>query len=257
VALAFAEAGAAVTVAARSLDQVQETADQIASAGGRALALAVDVADRGAVEGMVAATERQLGPVDVLVNNAGVLGPLGPLWETDPDEWQRGIDVNLVGPYLCCRAVLPGMVARGHGRIINVSSFAGGRGYPYSSAYNTSKTALVRLAEALALETREHGISVFAINPGGVRTTMSNDVFDDDEKDKWLGFRALPEAIWVPADRPAQLCVVLAAGKADRLSGRFFGGYDQDEIDDLIRRADEVQQQDLYTLRRQTLVPVE
>src|SRR5579883_635119 len=122
IARALAAAGAAVTVVARSTDQVQETAALIGADGGKALPLTADVSDRGAVEQMVAETERRLGAADVLVNNAAIGGPIGPLWETDPDLWQSCLAINLTGPYLCCRAVLPAMLARRRGCIINVAS---------------------------------------------------------------------------------------------------------------------------------------
>ena len=111
VAQALAHAGAAVAVIARSTDQLAETVNLIQEAGGRAVAFAGDVTDAGAVQQMVADVGDRLGPVDLLVNNAGVSGPVGPAWEVDAEEWWRCMDVNLRGPYLCARAVLPGMVA--------------------------------------------------------------------------------------------------------------------------------------------------
>jgi 3-oxoacyl-[acyl-carrier protein] reductase len=128
---------------------------------------------RQEVEGMVAAVEEAIGPVDLLVNNAGQFGPVGPLAATDPDDWWQVLEVNLRGPLYCARAVLPGMLARGHGRIVNVSSGAGFAAIPMLSAYVMSKTALYRLSENLAAETRGHGVMVFAIDPGLVRTAMS------------------------------------------------------------------------------------
>ena len=111
--------------------------------------------------------------MDLLVNNAGLAGPIGPTWETDPDDWWRCLEVNLRGPMLCSRAVLPGMIARGGGRIVNVASGAGTFAIPYLGAYVTSKTALIRFTEILALEAGQHGVKVFAIEPGTVRTAMA------------------------------------------------------------------------------------
>ena len=99
----------------------------IEGAGGRALAVPADVTDRAATERLVAEVADRLGPVDLLVNNAGANTVFGPLWEVDPDAWRRDFDTNLFGPMLCARAVLPGMVARGRGRIVNVASAAGDR----------------------------------------------------------------------------------------------------------------------------------
>src|SRR6516164_7791947 len=140
---------------------------------GGALAIRCDVTCRREVAGMAAAVEEALGPVDLLVNNAGRFGPVGPLAATDPDDWWQALEVNLRGPLYCTRAVLPGMLARGYGRIVNVSSGVGLTAIPMLSAYVVSKTALYRLSENLAAETREHGVTVFAIDPGLVRTAIS------------------------------------------------------------------------------------
>src|SRR5215470_5527648 len=122
IAQALAQQGAAVTVTARSGEQLAETVALITAAGGRAIAVAADVTDPPAVERVVTQTEQQLGPVDLLVNNAGVMGPIGPLWEAAPEEWWHAMAIHVYGPVLYCRAVVPGMVARRRGRIINVAS---------------------------------------------------------------------------------------------------------------------------------------
>ena len=134
IALALNDAGAAVAVCARSEDEVASVAGEIEGRGGRALAVRCDVTDRREVEGMVAAVEGALGLVDLLVNNAGRFGPVGPLAATDPDQWWQALEVNLRGPLYCTRAVLPGMLARGHGRIVNISSGVGLTAIPMLSA---------------------------------------------------------------------------------------------------------------------------
>ena len=146
-----------MAVVARSEDQLAETVRQITQLGSRAISVTADVSDPGAVERMVREVEKSLGSVDLLVNNAGLAGPIGPTWETDPDDWWRCLEVNLRGPMLCSRAVLPGMIARGGGRIVNVASGAGTFAIPYLGTYVTSKTALIRFTEILALETVSTG----------------------------------------------------------------------------------------------------
>jgi NAD(P)-dependent dehydrogenase (short-subunit alcohol dehydrogenase family) len=245
VAEALAAAGAAVMVTARSSDQLAETESCIEAAGGRVVALPTDVADPAAVAGLVAAAERRLGPIDLLVNNAGTSGTPGPLWEADPDEWWRCLEVNLRGPMLCARAVLPGMVARRRGRIVNVASSSATFAMPYLSAYFASKTALVRLTEVLALEAREHGVGVFALDPGSVRTAMSQASLGSPAGQRWLpGLADHPRIGPEPA---ARLCLRIAAGDADALSGRYISVHD--DLDALIRRAQQVSEGDLYTLR--------
>ena len=240
-----------MAVSARSQDQLDETVALIDRDGGRALAILADVTDRFSVEFMVAEAERRLGPIDLLVNNAGVAGPVGPLWENDPNDWRRCLDINVDGPFLCCRAVLPGMIARRHGRIINLTSGIGNRSYPYLSAHNVAKTAVTRLTETLADETREHGVSVFLMTPGLVQTGMPSEIGGSDAGKKWLpGFAANHAANAQPPDRAAALCLYLSAGKADVLSGPYINV--RDDVEDLVRRAPDIERDDLYALRLRT-----
>jgi NAD(P)-dependent dehydrogenase (short-subunit alcohol dehydrogenase family) len=186
IAAALARAGASVAVLARSAAQLDEVVSDITQAGGRAFACPADVTDRTAVESAVAAVGQTLGPIDLLVNNAGVGGPVGPLAEADPDEWWRCLEVNLRGPLLCSRAVLPGMLARGRGRILNGASGAGTRAIPNLSAYVTSKAALIRLTENIAAEVRGAGVRVFAVQPGTVRTAMAEAILHSEEARRLL-----------------------------------------------------------------------
>jgi len=252
-AAALAAAGASVAVLARSADQLAGTVAALEAAGGRAAAYPADVTDPAAVARAVAAAERELGPVDVLVNNAGVGTPIGPAWQVDPDAWWRSLEVNLRGPFLCARAVLPGMVARRSGRIINVSSGAGAVAIPYMSAYVTGKAALTRFTEALAAEAREHGVRAFAIEPGTVRTAMAEEALGTEDGRRWMPWfkRIFDEGRDVAPAYAAELVVLLASGRADRLSGRFISR--RDDVGALLARADEVERRELYALRVRTL----
>jgi NAD(P)-dependent dehydrogenase (short-subunit alcohol dehydrogenase family) len=253
VAQALAAAGARVAVVARSNAEIEETAALIAQAGGTARAFAADVTAADAVEGAVDAITRSLGPVDVLVNNAGVVKPFGPFWQTDLTEWWRGMEVNLRGPLQCTMAVLPAMLARRGGRIINVASNAGTMPTPYYTSYVTSKTALIRFTECLALETKAWGISVFAISPGTVRTAMSGYSLNSPEGQKWLPWfrRIFDEKIDVSAERPAKLVLELASGRTDALSGRYLSIYD--DLDAMVRSAATIEEKDLYSLKVEKL----
>jgi NADP-dependent 3-hydroxy acid dehydrogenase YdfG len=159
IALGAAQTGAQVAVTARSASELTETVELIQQAGGRALALLADVTDHHAVVRMVAAVESQLGPIDVLINSAGSFRALGNAAQVDPAEWWREVEINLRGPFLCSHVVLPGMMARRSGRIINVASAAGLQAIETVSAYGVSKAALIRLTEALAAETGPYGIT--------------------------------------------------------------------------------------------------
>jgi NAD(P)-dependent dehydrogenase (short-subunit alcohol dehydrogenase family) len=172
-AYALAQSGAQVVVVARSVAPLDETVAHIRMAGGTAAAMAADMTDWAAVSQVVATVEHQIGPIDVLINSAGIVSPLGPFWQVDPDEWWRSLEINVRSVFLGTRAVLPAMIARRRGRVLNLASAAGTVAIPYGSAYVTGKTAVIRLTETVAAETKAHGVQLFAIHPGNVRTAMT------------------------------------------------------------------------------------
>jgi NAD(P)-dependent dehydrogenase (short-subunit alcohol dehydrogenase family) len=249
IALGLAKAGSSVAVIARSEEQLAETARQITDLGSEAIPLPTDVTDPASVQRMVKEVERALGPVDLLVNNAGLAGPIGPTWEADPDDWWRCLEANLRGPMQCARALLPAMIARGRGRIVNVASGAGTFALPYLGAYVTSKTALIRLTEILALEAEAHGIKVFAIEPGTVRTEMTDYALGSPEGKRWLPWfgEIFKRGEDVSPDRAANLLVLLASGRADALSGRFLTI--NDDVMGLVERSGDEGLGDLQMLR--------
>jgi 3-oxoacyl-[acyl-carrier protein] reductase len=229
IARELAAAGAAVAVAARTREQVEQVAAEI---GG--LALELDVTDREAVERAAAETERQLGPIDVLVANAGIGGPEGRTWEADPDAWWKVFQVNVFGVHLCCRAVIPRMLQRGKGRIVITGSGAAYLPGARSTAYPASKAAVTRYGETLANEL-EGRIPVFFISPGLVQTELTSGFFSED-------------APWTPPELAPRLVRVLASGRADALAGRYLHA-EHDDIEDLIERAEEIEREDLNAIR--------
>ena len=168
IALRLATDGLAVAIGARTREQVEDTAR---AAAGRALALRVDVSDADSIAAAVERTTRELGAIDVLVNNAGV-AESAPFVKTEPDFWERHFAINVRGPYLLTRAVLPGMLERRWGRVINVASLAGLFGSPYVTAYTASKHALVGFTRALATEVSGKGVTVNALCPGFTATDI-------------------------------------------------------------------------------------
>ena len=245
----LAAAGAAVAVVARSAAEIEETVAQIKDTGGRAVSLVADVTDAAAVDRAFDAAERAIGPLDLVVNNAGHGGDPGPVWELDPAAWWRTQEVNVLGTFLGTRAALARMVPRRRGRVVNVSSRAGNVGIQYASAYATSKTAVTRLTEIAAADARPHGVSVFAIEPGTVLTTMTRQLLASDAGRRWLpwyrdifdtGRDATPE-------EGARLVVRLASGAADALSGRFISR--ADDLDALVRDADSIARDERLVLR--------
>ncbi len=250
-AQALAGAGARVAVTARSGHELAETVGLIEQAGGTAIAVPADVTDQAAVVRAVRLTEEQLGPVDVLANNAGVLGPSGRDWEVDVDDWWRTFDVNLRGAFLCARTVIPGMIARHRGRIINISSASVNIHLPYASAYGVSKAALTYLANCLDSATKEYGVYAFAYAPGFVRTDVIDDVAESYNIRR-VGVdiyrKRLEDDHDTTLERAVEVFMFLASGRADRLSGRHIDVYDDET--ELMARTDDILREDLYTLRR-------
>lgn len=247
-ALGLAQAGIAVAITDQREDELNQTLQLLQSNGNKALAIAADVADSHQVSGLMKAVEQKLGPIDLLVNNAALAGPAGPTWETDAQAWWHCQEVNLRGPFLCCHAVLPEMITRKQGRIINVASAAGTVSVPYLSAYVTSKAALIRFTETLAFEARPHGVSIFAMHPGAVHTPMNEELLATAGKQwlPWLEY-VFQQGQDQTTEPGTSLVLFLASGKADSLSGRLF--MVPEDPAELMGRADEIRQKDLYTLR--------
>jgi 3-oxoacyl-[acyl-carrier protein] reductase len=229
VARELAEVGMRVAVAARSPDQVRATAAEI---GG--LALEVDVSDPGSVDRMVGEAERELGPIDLLVANAGISPDEPAAWELEPADWWRVHEVNLFGVYLCARAVIPGMLSRGRGRIVITGSGAAYLPGSRSTAYSSSKAAAVRFGETLAAQL-DGRIPVFPISPGLVRSEMTEGRFPDD-------------APWTPPECAPRLVRALASGRFDRLSGRYLHA-EHDPPEELERRIGRILDEDLNAIR--------
>ena len=233
IALRLAYEGAAVTVTARTRVQVEETAAQIVAAGGQAHAVAADVTNREQVERVVLETRERFGEISLLVSNAGVPDPFGPVWSVDPDRWWDAQAVHIRAPLLFLRATLAGMVEARRGRVIIVSAAAAHRTAPGLSAYCVGKTAQARLTQLVAAETRDHGVSLFAIDPGFVFTELAKQTMTSPDAQRWLPgmVQRLKERQSQPdGDRDlarcAQRCVDLASGRYDALSGHYM------ELDD-------------------------
>jgi NAD(P)-dependent dehydrogenase (short-subunit alcohol dehydrogenase family) len=259
VARTFAEAGAHVSLLARSGDELAESVALIEDAGGIAASAPADVRDPDALGAAIARLRRRLGPVDVLVNGAGIVGPIGPLWEVDAREWWATMEVNLAGLVLCTQLVLPEMVARRRGRILNISSQAGVRRWPLVSAYSVSKAAVTKLSENLAREVDRFGITVLSVHPGllplgmGIAPDLPPSAPPHPHEDHiwaWVDQELTEGRGADPADA-VDLIVRLAAGDGDALSGRHVSVHD--DLDALLADVDEVRRRDLGVLKVERL----
>jgi len=252
IAQELARSGAKVVVIARTAEEIGETVRLIQQEGGEAAAFRVDVTDRESVEGMVKKSEQQFGSVDLLVNNAAGLGSYGPIWheDSDPDLWWREVEINLRGPFLCSRAVLPSMMRRQTGRIIHVGSGIGAIKFANISAYAASKAGLIKFAENLAEEVKEYGIKVFTIDPGLVRTAGHNRNIEAGIDDKWFGGvvqKWFAAGVDVPPTVAAMLVRRIAAGEVDALSGCYLDVHD--DLTAMVANVQEIKAKELYTLR--------
>jgi NAD(P)-dependent dehydrogenase (short-subunit alcohol dehydrogenase family) len=253
IALALAAAGAAVVAVSRTAAEVEKTAALLSGWGQPSLAIAADVADWPAVQDLVERAVRQFGGVHILVNNAGVQGPIGPLVDNDPEAWWRTVQVNLLGTFHCCKAVLPHMIVRQQGKIVNLSGGGATSSRPHFSAYAASKAAVVRLTETLAEEVRPYHIQVNAVAPGAVNTRMWSETLAAGAAaglaDRRQAQRQL-ETGGTPPELAAALVAWLASDATDGLTGKLIAApYDgwQDWDDDRIA---EVMSAPWFTLRR-------
>ncbi len=252
IAIGCANAGARVALVARTTSDIQAVRNEIETMGGHAVAITADVTDAQSVAAMVQQTKTELGPVDLLVNNAGRYLSIGPVEETDPAEWWQDVTVNLLGVYLCTRQVLPTMRRRNRGRILGMIGGGSDKPLPYGTAYGVSKAALMRFIESLAAELQGTNIKVFGLRPGFVRTPMTEYLAQDDRAQRWLRVEKRFERNEdVPPQAAADLTVAIATGRFDALTGRAIRVVDDwERIEAAIPR---ILEANLYTLRMPTI----
>jgi NAD(P)-dependent dehydrogenase (short-subunit alcohol dehydrogenase family) len=229
IALALAGEGAKVAVAARTEKELAEVVELVRSRGGQSVALAADLSDRDACRALVPRAAEVLGPVDVLVNNAGVGSSANPrpVVDFDDDFWELSLMVNLTAPYLLCRAALPAMLARRWGRIINVASINSRVGSLHGAAYAASKHGLLGLTRTLALEVASQGVTVNAICPGPVHTAMNDRRVAYDAQRRGVSFEEQAASLTPIGGRlepedVAPMAVYLASDDARMVTGQGF-----------------------------------
>jgi 3-oxoacyl-[acyl-carrier protein] reductase len=248
--------GADVAVCARSREAIERVGASLrarAAEGQRVLAAVADVSKAGEVDALVARVGRELGELHGLVNNAGIYGPKGLSEEVDWTEWVKAVEINLHGTVLPCRAVLPAFRKRGSGRIVNLSGGGATAPLPRFSAYAASKAAVVRFTETLAEELRGTAIYVNAVAPGALNTRLLDEAIaaGPDKVGQAFYERALAQKAdgGAPLEKGAALCAFLLSSDSDGIQGRLLSAV-WDPWADLPARAKELQESDIYTLRR-------
>ena len=234
ICLALAREGARVVVAARGLDRSREVAEAIGREGGQALALPLDVADPQSVQAMVAQVEARWGQVDVLVNNAGIQGKVDWVVNFEPEEWDRIMAINLRGPFLCCRVVLPGMIARRSGKILNVAAGVQDERVDYGvAAYYASKAGLINFTRQLAAEVRRYGVFVNAMDPGGLDTAMSDEIIKVEEASDEFGGTQTNRNPALRLRQPEEIvpmALFLLSKDSDMMTGRLLQASSRDDV---------------------------
>lgn len=241
IALHLAREGARVVAVARDREKLETLAAEVPDA--EWMVMPADVTSRKDMRRLATEVLSVWGTPHLVVANAGRLEPIGPLWESDPDEWWRDVEINLRGSFLSVRDFVPLMVEAGRGRVILFGGGGSTRVFPWVSAYAMSKAALLRLAETLDLELEGTGVHAFSVSPGFVRTDMTERFADTEE-----GRRFIPDLAAVldrdgatPPEACAQLVSRIARGDCDPLHGRFLhAGLDLDRLDELIARAGDI-----------------
>jgi len=256
IALAYAREGCRVALMARDEQGLRETAAFIQrETGAEALCFAVDITQRAALDRMVHRALAQIQRIDILVNAAAMVGPIGPFETCDETEWERTIAVNVLGTYSAMRSVIPTMIANRWGTIIN---FAGGGAFGARerfSAYSVSKAAVVRLTDAAAQELRDHGITVNGISPGQVNTEMFDTMVaagrEKVGEKGWAEFEQRKQTGGDPIGEVARFALFLVSEEGRRITGRMIS-VQWDPWEHLPRYVDELMTSDIYTMRRIT-----
>ena len=256
IALAYAREGAKLALAARSEPELGAAVAAVSELGAEAIGVPTDITSQDDTERLARRAVEQFGRIDVLVNNAGISGPMGPLQDNDIAEWASTITVNLTGTFLMCRAAIPQMLEQGGGRIINLSGAGATNAWSNMSAYCSSKAAVVRLTEVLAQELDGKGITVNALGPGSVHTSMWDRLTEQaaevgDDFIHQLGMRVTSGG-GASIDECAELAVWLASDASGALTGRLISA-STDDFRNLPPRIAEIMAGDAYTLRRASL----
>ena len=252
IAVAYAREGARLVLVARTIGELEETASMTESLGATTLTVPTDVSQQADVERMVQRTVEKFGSVDILVNSAAILGPMGPLQENDVSAWIHAMNVNVVGSFLCSRSVLPEMLNQDSGKIVLLT---GGytRAYPQMSAYVTSKWAVIRLAEALSEELVGTNIQVNCLGPNRVHTGMVDEIASGWERSRNAELAEFAKALTTGSGDTTgstqELAVFLGGPESAQMSGRLISAI-TDDFSSLPPRIPEIMASEAFQMRR-------
>lgn len=258
IALSYAKEGARLVLSARTESDLEEVAEKAKAAGAPdTLIVPTDVSDEAQVNELVQKAVERFSRIDIMINNAGIIGPIGRVQETNVTEWIQTINVNLIGTYLCCRAVIPTMLGQGSGKIVNLSGAGATNPINYLTAYGATKVAIVRMTEMIALELADTNIQVNSMSPGAIHTGMWDDLRDsfevlDDDRLYQMGVRVTTGG-GASIEHAAELAVFLGSDESGRLTGRVLSAPD-DDFENLSPKIAEVMKTEALSLR---LVPME
>ena len=253
IALAFAKEGARLILAARTESELKETAKACNGAGGEALPVTADVSKLDQVQHLISTAIKEAGHVDILVNSAGIYGPIGPTAEIDTSLWIRATEVNFFGPFYLCRAILPHLIQRKHGKIILLGGGGATTPLPNFSSYAATKAGVVRLADTLAEELKVHNVQINVIAPGLIDTKLQDEVltagpragalFDKIKQARETGVGAVSPEI------AANLAVFLASEASGKLTGKLIAA-PYDPWREWAGKDDQLNATPMYTIRR-------
>lgn len=236
VALTFGKQGAKVVLAARTMEEIDHVAEELRSLKKEAIAVPTDVSNEDQVNHLVEMTLEAFGTIDILVNNAGARGPIGPIHQISLSEWEQTLKVNLTGAFLCTKAVLPVLMEKREGKIINVATTLTPR--PNLTPYMVAKAGLIHLTKQLSRELKDYNVQVNVIHPGVMDTRMQEEIRKAGVKAIGTDMfeRLKEEGILHPPDEPAKLILFLASKAADGITGEYLS-FDDKEVKFLISQA--------------------
>jgi len=246
VSLLFAKEGAKLSIISRTEPQLESVKKEIEFSGGEVFVFRGDISEGDTVKKFAAGTIKKFGSIDILINNAGILGPVGPLFENDTDEWIKAVEINLIGTFLMAREVLPRMIKNKRGKIVNFSGGGAVSPRPNFTAYGSSKAAIVRLTETLAEELKDYNIQVNAIAPGLVKTKIVEQMLEKKEKMSEKELELIKKGGVSPL-LASSLALFLSCGDSDGLTGRLISAVWDDWKNFKI---DEIMSSQRFTVKR-------